>query len=163
MNNLLNELKIDSVQQVIVCKNFQEEIIGIYKSVNDAADDFLIDTQEIFDAIESKKQLLGSGFWSRGLMVLCQPTKKKIKYETIQNRGKHRHPTSSVSVVQLDYETMAFIARFDSMYEAFTKTGARNISMCCKGKARSSGGFKWMFESEYNAIINDNSEVDDLM
>ena len=155
MNNLLNELKIDSVQQVIVCKNFQEEIIGIYKSVNDAADDFLIDTQEIFDAIESKKQLLGSGFWSRSLMILGQPAKKKIKYETIQNRGKHRHPTSSVSVVQLDYETMTFIARFDSMYEAFNKTGARNISMCCKGKAQSSGGFRWMFESEYNAMISD--------
>ena len=159
MNNLLNELKIDSVQQVIVCKNFQGEIIGIYKSVNDAADDFLIDTQEIFDAIESKKQLLGSGFWSRSLMILGQPAKKKIKYETIQNRGKHRHPISSVSVVQLDYETMAFIARFDSMYEAFSKTGARNISKCCKGEAQSSGGYKWMFESEYEALINDNNDL----
>ena len=163
MNNLLKEIKIELLQQVIICRNFEKEIIGIYKSVDDAADDFLIDTQEIFDAIESKKQLLGSGFWSRCLMVLGQPAKKKIKYETIQNRGKHRHPTSSVSVVQLDYETMAFIARFDSMYEAFSKTGARNISMCCKGKAQSSGGFRWMFESEYNAMINDNNEIDDLM
>ena len=60
MNNLLNNLKVDSLQQVIICRNFQKEIIGIYKSVDDAADDFLIDTQEIFDAIESKKQLLGS-------------------------------------------------------------------------------------------------------
>lgn len=163
MNNLLNELKIDSLQQVIICRNFQKEIIGIYKSVDDAADDFLVDTQEIFDAIESKKQLLGSGFWSRGLMALAKPTKKKIKYEAIQNRGKHRHPTSSVSVVQLDYETMSLIARYDSMYEAFNKTGARNISMCCKGKAQSSGGYKWMFESEYEALINDNDDFDDLM
>jgi len=161
MNNLLNDLKINSVKQVIVCRNFQKEIIGIYESVSDAADDFLIDVNDIFKAIDSKKQLLGSGFWSRGLMVLGQPTKKKIKYETIQNRGKHRHPTSSVSVVQLDYETMAFIARFDSMYEAFSKTGARNISMCCKGKAQSSGGYKWMFESEYEALTNESNN--DLM
>jgi hypothetical protein len=35
--------------------------------------------------------------------------------------------------------------------------------MFCKGKAQSSGGFRWMFESEYNAMINGNNEVDDLM
>ena len=80
-------------------------------------------------------------------MFMLTPKETKSK-KSIQNRGKHRHLSASVSVVQLDYETLAFVARYDSMYEAFTKTGARNISKCCKGEAQSSGGYKWMFESE---------------
>lgn len=164
MNNLLNDLKIDSLQQVIVCKNFQKEIIGIYKSIDDAADDFLIDTQEIFNAIESKKQLLGSGFWSREILIISKASTKNsyVAYEessVSSERGRHKHPKASVAVVQLDYETMSLIARYKSMYDAFRITGARNISKCCKGEAQSSGGYKWMFESEYEALINDNNDL----
>lgn len=157
MSNLVGKFK---PKTVIVCRNYNKEIIGIYETVSEAAEDFLIDTQEIFDAIESKKQLLGSGFWSRETYMFMLTPKEARSKKSIQNRGKHRHLSASVSVVQLDYETMAFVARYDSMYEAFTKTGAHNISKCCKGEAQSSGGYKWMFESEYKALIN---ETDDLM
>lgn len=166
MNNLLDNLKIKSLQQVIICRDFKKEIIGIYKSVDDAADDFLVDQQEIFDAIESKKQLLGSGFWSRGLLVLSQPIKNDNTYTVYEDlslsseRGKHKHPKASISVVQLDFNTMGLIARYKSMYDAFRITGARNISKCCKGEAQSSGGYKWMFESEYEALVNDNDNND---
>lgn len=157
MSNLVGKFK---PKTVIVCRNYNKEIIGIYETVSEAAEDFLIDTQEIFDAIESKKQLLGSGFWSRETYMFMLTPKEARSKKSIQNRGKHRHLSASVSVVQLDYETMAFVACYDSMYEAFTKTGARNISKCCKGEAQSSGGYKWMFKSEYEALIN---ETDDLM
>ena len=58
MGNLVGKFK---PKTVIICRNYSKEIIGIYETVSEAAEDFLIDTQEIFDAIESKKQLLGSG------------------------------------------------------------------------------------------------------
>ena len=157
MNNLVGKFK---PKTVIICRNYSKEIIGIFESVADAADEFLIEQREIFEAIESKKQLLGSGFWSRETYMFMLIPKDFRSKESIQNRGKHRHVAASVSVVQLDYETLAFVARYDSMYEAFVKTGARNISKCCKGEAQSSGGYKWMFEEEYNALVNDN---DDLM
>lgn len=157
MSNLVGKFK---PKTVIVCRNYNKEIIGIYETVSEAAEDFLIDTQEIFESIESKKQLCGSGFWSRETYMFMLTPKETRSKKSIQNRGKHRHISASVSVVQLDYETMAFVARYDSMYEAFTKTGARNVSKCCKGEAQSSGGYKWMFESEYKTLIN---ETDDLV
>lgn len=166
MNNLLNELKIESQQQVLICRNNNSEIIGIYKSVNDAADDFLIDTKDIFDAIESKKYQIFSGFWSREHLIIASSAKSNEKVYTIyedlsysSDRGKHKHPKASIAVVQLDFDTMGLIARYKSMYDAFRITGARNISKCCKGEAQSSGGYKWMFESEYEALINDNNDL----
>lgn len=170
MNNLLNELKIESQEQVLVCRNNSNEIIGVYKSVNDAADDFLISTQDVFDAIDSKEYQIFSGFWSRERLIIATPTKSNEKvytiYEDLSNssdRGRHKHPKASIPVVQLDFDTMGLIARYKSMYDAFRITGARNISKCCKGEAQSSGGYKWMFESEYEALISENNEVDDLM
>ena len=161
MNNLVGKFK---PKTVIVCRNYSKEIIGMFESITDAADEFLIEEQEIFEAIDSKKQLLGSGFWSRETYMFMLTSKESRSRRSIQNRGKHRHTAASISVVQLDYETMAFVARFDSMYEAFSKTGARNISKCCKGEAQSSGGFRWMFEEEYNSMIaEENNNFDDLM
>ena len=166
MSNLLTNLKIDSQKQVIICRNNQKEIIGIYESVADAADEYLIDEQEIFKAIESKKMHALSGFWSRELLIIASPAKSNEKVYTIYEdlslsteRGRHKHPKASVAVVQLDFETMSLIARYKSMYDAFRITGARNISKCCKGEAQSSGGYKWMFESDYEELVNENNDL----
>lgn len=164
MNNLIKNYK---QKKLIICRNEQKELIGIFESIADAADEFLIDTQEIFEAINSKEYVLGSGYWSREDMVIITKTEKSyVEYEDLSfstERGRHKHPKASIPVVQLDFDTMGLIARYKSMYDAFRITGARNISKCCKGEAQSSGGYKWMFESEYEALINDNNEVDDLM
>lgn len=164
MNNLIKNYK---QKKLIICRNKQKELIGIFESIADAADEFLIDEQEIFDAISSKEYVLGSGYWSREDMVIITKTEKSYaEYEDLSlstERGRHKHPKASIPVVQLDFDTMGLIARYKSMYDAFRITGARNISKCCKGEAQSSGGYKWMFESEYEALINDNNEVDDLM
>ena len=139
----------------------------VLESIADAADEFLVDEQEIFEAIDSKEYLLGSGYWSReDMMIITKTEKSYLEYEDLSlstERGRHKHPKASIPVVQLDFDTMGLIARYKSMYDAFRITGARNISKCCKGEAQSSGGYKWMFESEYEALINDNNEVDDLM
>lgn len=162
MNNLIKSYK---QKKLIVCQNKQKELIGIFESIADAADEFLIDEQEIFEAINSKEYLLGSGYWSREDMIIITKNEKSyIEYEDLSfstERGRHKHPKASIPVVQLDFDTMGLIARYKSMYDAFRITGARNISKCCKGEAKSSGGYRWMFEEEYDAMINDN--LDDLM
>jgi hypothetical protein len=160
MNNLIKNYK---QKKLIVCRDMQKELIGIFESIADAADEFLIDEQEIFEAINSKEYLLGSGYWSREDMVIITKTEKSyVEYEDLSlstERGRHKHPKASIAVVQLDFNTMGLIARYKSMYDAFRITGARNISKCCKGEAQSSGGYKWMFESEYEALINDNNDL----
>lgn len=156
MNNLIKNYK---QKKLIVCRNEQKELIGIFESIADAADEFLIDEQEIFEAINSKEYMLGSGYWNKEDIVIITKTEKSyVEYEDLSfstERGRHKHPKASIAVVQLDFDTMRLIARYKSMYDAFRITGARNISKCCKGEAQSSGGYKWMFESEYEALIND--------
>lgn len=160
MNNLIKNYK---QKKLIICRNEQKELIGIFESIADAADEFLIDEQEIFEAINSKEYMLGSGYWSREDMVIITKTEKSyVEYEDLSlstERGRHKHPKASIPVVQLDFDTMGLIARYKSMYDAFRITGARNISKCCKGEAQSSGGYKWMFESEYEALVNDNNDL----
>lgn len=160
MNNLIKNYK---QKKLIICRDKQKELIGIFESITDAADEFLIDEQEIFEAIDSKEYLLGSGFWSReDMMIITKTEKSYLEYEDLSlstERGRHKHPKASIPVVQLDFDTMGLIARYKSMYDAFRITGARNISKCCKGEAQSSGGYKWMFESEYEALINDNNDL----
>lgn len=164
MNNLIKNYK---QKKLIICRNRQKELIGIFESIADAADEFLIDEREIFEAINSKEYMLGSGYWSReDMMIITKTEKSYLEYEDLSlstERGRHKHPKASIPVVQLDFDTMGLIARYKSMYDAFRITGARNISKCCKGEAQSSGGYKWMFESEYEALVSENNEVDDLM
>lgn len=68
-------------------------------------------------------------------------------------RGRHSHPNRSTEVVQIRLKSMDEIARFKSIYEAYIKTGARNISACCKKLAKSSGGYAWMYAKEYDELM----------
>lgn len=161
MNNLLSKFELKSF---IVCRDYEDEIVGIFTSAAEAAEDFFATEDEILEAIETKEWQTGSGYWS-GETVLVEArqqsqsthAKRQRKNLSISNeeRGRHRHEKTSVAVVQLDPDNMSLIARFDSMYSAQCSTGARNISKCCKGEAKSSGGFRWMFEDEYEALIGE--------
>lgn len=84
-------------------------------------------------------------------------------------RGKHKHPKASKAVIQINVYTNAVIMVYDSMYQAYKCTGARNISKCCKGEAKSSGGYKWMYADEYKSAVEDfntpliDADFEDLM
>lgn len=160
MNNLLTNC---TKKSVLICRDSFNEIIGIFESIKDAADEYLVDEHEIFESVRTKNQIPGLGYFSRENIMFIQKAEKEYKecedLTLSTERGKHRHPKASVAVVQLDYETLALIARYHSMYDAYRLTGARNISKCCKGEAQSSGGFRWMFEEEYDAMINESSDL----
>ena len=84
------------------------------------------------------------------------PRRKKERKQVVANKQKSR----SVYCEELD-------KIFSTVQEAADLFGidASNISKCCKGEAQSSGGFRWMFEEEYNSMMADenSNNFDDLM
>ena len=54
------------------------------------------------------------------------------------------------AIIQLD-ENDNFIAEYSSVVEAERQTGVKstNICQCCKGKLKTSGGFKWLYKEQY--------------
>ena len=54
-------------------------------------------------------------------------------------------PLKFTKIQQWSFDGKTLIAEYDSLNEAtrVTNSGSRTISKCCKGKARSAGGFKW--------------------
>lgn len=73
----------------------------------------------------------------------------------IKNTASGSKNTKSKAVVQLDLSGN-YIAEFGGIREAARNTTANNtmIMFCCKGKYSQSGGFKWMYKSDYESIKN---------
>ena len=68
-------------------------------------------------------------------------------YESTVNRCRENGRKAAIPVVQLDGEKE--IARFSNAHEAERETSIPNgnISRCCRGKAKSAGGYKWQYAS----------------
>ncbi len=83
-------------------------------------------------------------------MPHTEETKQKISKKNLDKVGPNRMP-----VVQLDMQGN-FIAYFVSCLTAYKELGinAYDIGRTCKGKFKQMGGFKWMFKSEYEKLIN---------
>lgn len=60
------------------------------------------------------------------------------------NNYMNKNKTTSKVVYQYDVNNN-FINKFNSTLEARRKTGATNISSCCLGKLRTSGGYIWRY------------------
>ena len=96
--------------------------------------------------------------------VLTEDWKKKIgesnrktlmENETLYNdhvkRCRENGARAAKRVVQLDLDG-TLVAEYSSAHEAERKTGIRNgnISRCCNGKLKTSGGYKWQYANLYN-------------
>jgi hypothetical protein len=53
------------------------------------------------------------------------------------------------AVEQIDPATGEVIKTYDSMSEAARDTGCKNISRCCRGLAKTSGGYAWRYRKNY--------------
>ena len=73
-------------------------------------------------------------------------TKQKIS-ETLKGRTGANNPLSK-PVLQLDKETGTIIAEFAGLREAerLTDIQASRISIVCKGKGKSAGGYRWKYK-----------------
>lgn len=124
----------------LVCRNLNGDLLGVYNSEQEAADDLLVD---IDDLVSNKHFRI-----SREMLDATVNANK-------DNRGHHRHIKTSVPVVQIDLKTRQVINEYHSMYEALRQTGISTIARVCKGQAKSAGGYCWMFKSDYNKQIED--------
>lgn len=158
------------------------DLLGVYASVEDAADDMLIDRESVDAALaEGDRQTADSPrFWRMERIVTMRPPSQTstaapsadpaVRTHTAgflsvpsrphptsipsRGRGGHSHPETSVPVVQLERGTLAFVARYRSIYEATASTGANNIPKCCRREAKSSGGYVWMYASDYDRLTS---------
>ena len=66
--------------------------------------------------------------------------------------------------VQLDLQ-MNFIARFDNICKASKTTGVRRngINYNCIHKLKTSGGYIWIYEEEYEEIRGNNSVINNIV
>lgn len=74
--------------------------------------------------------------------------KENINHGTLTQR-------LSKKVVQIDKNTNKAIKKYNSIGNASEKTGLweSEISRCCKGKAETTGGYKWMYIEDYQALL----------
>ena len=112
-------------------------------SINEAANKLNIKRQNISAVCEGKSLTAG------GFIFLFKsdydPNKEYIFTEFNNNKK---------SVVQLDYITNAIIETYNSLTSAAIKLNIQisHISSCCKGKRKTTGGFKFMFLNDYNHL-----------
>lgn len=63
-----------------------------------------------------------------------------------------KNQPGNLCVLQIDKKTGIMVAEYTSLSEASRQTGTQvsAISMCCKGKLRSSNGYKWQYKNSEN-------------
>lgn len=86
----------------------------------------------------------------------------KEKILSLVNK-EFEHPNAR-PVVQLDLQ-MNFIARFDNICKASKTTGVRRngINYNCIHKLKTSGGYIWIYEEEYEEIRGNNSVINNIV
>ena len=141
-------------KQMIVCRDAKGNVLGTFKSAEEAAEDMLISVQAINESIKTKKKQLDSGFWSYEMIGSSAEEQQPKAKDPLDMRGRHNHPKTSKQVVQLTRKTLTFVAEYQSIYEAQKQTGIKAIAKVCKGTAASAGGYFWMFKSNYDELIS---------
>lgn len=86
-------------------------------------------------------------------LVRSQETRKKMSKSKLGIKFSNEHLDNLIEkcgkcVLQIDKVTNEIIAEFRSMHEASKTIGLSytNISACCRGEQKTSGGFKWQYK-----------------
>lgn len=76
-----------------------------------------------------------------------------------------RKDKKPLPVVQIDIDGN-LVAEYSSILEAanITKIDRGNINLCCLGRRKTAGGFRWMYKEDYDKLIqqNDLNEIRDI-
>ena len=101
-----------------------------------------VDNLEWVTAKENMTHAMQNGLLNVDSEIRIQKAKENIKKAT---------ETNKVKIDQYDKDG-SFICSFDSVIEASRATGANatHISLCAKGKHKTSGGFKWKYRGQAN-------------
>lgn len=147
--------KLDILSSVLCYTAYPEDypdtLEAIYTSIEDAMLDKNLSADCIISAVDRTDRTAGGYFWRTECFYLPDSIKQSNANANLRsstNRGKHKHLHSSNGVVQINMHSNEPIAYFHSIYEATKATGINNIMNCCKGKAKSAGGYKWKLVSD---------------
>lgn len=152
MKNLVKEIDFEDC---IVLRDRLGDLIGIYRSVEDAADDNGDDSEAVYNAI-MLNEMIGDKKYSRETLFFWRLSAPKQSdgrlYTPTSVRGSHKHLKASLAVVQIDPKGNYVKQKFHSAYDASKSTGVdcANIIKCCKGKLKSVNGYYWMYAEEYD-------------
>lgn len=100
-------------------------------------------------SLSRKGKMVGekNPFWGK---KHSEQTKQKMRKPKSEIHKQHiREAKSKNSVLQYTLD-LKFVAEYKSSREAERQTGIahNSINMCCKGKQKSSGGFRWFFSED---------------
>lgn len=105
-----------------------------------------------WDNLESIENTLGYG---RSAISTCCRCESKTaygyvwRYEENLDRKTSLVSAQAKKVLQLD-KRYNLIGKFESVSDAQRITGINNISSCCNGKRKTSGGYIWVYEDDYD-------------
>jgi group I intron endonuclease len=105
------------------------ELLRTFGSIEEASRDTGADGSHITKVCKGERKTTGGFQW------------KFVRQNDIQSNS----PLKFTKIQQWSFDLTTLIAEYDTIKEATlaTNSGSRTISRCCKGKARSAGGFKW--------------------
>lgn len=107
-----------------------------YKSITDAAKNNNINRNCIKMCIIGKLKTTGNFIWS----YLPLTNKDVCKY--LENIKYNKHCRN---ILQYDFNNN-LIKEYKSITDAYNETGINHISLCCRGKSKTAGGFIWKYK-----------------
>lgn len=127
--------------------------IAEYNSMHDAAQSIKADAGHICDCCLGNRSYAYGYFWrykdNDKYTIAKKRLEQKIALGKKSRADKFRE--KALNVVQLDMDGN-YIQTFQSTKIAAqsAKSHTPSIINCCNGKLKSAGGFKWMYERDYN-------------
>jgi group I intron endonuclease len=123
---LLKEANVKAVQQ---WSRDGKELLRTFGSVEEATRETGADGSHIAKVCKGVRKTAGGFQW------------KFANPEDVRTN----EPLKFTKIQQWSFDGKKLIAEYDTLVAATqaTNSGTRTISKCCKGKARSAGGFKW--------------------
>jgi hypothetical protein len=134
-----NVFLLPNKQKSIIQFDLNFNIIKVFDSCSSASEELNINKTLINDCC-NKKQQTSKGF----IFMYTNEYNPSVKYNlTIKTKAKE--------IVQLDLN-MNKIQSFSSIIKAASELNLcdSSISLCCKGKRQTAGGFKFMYIDDYN-------------
>ena len=136
--------KLSSITKSIIQFDLDMNIINEFNSINDAAKKLNITRQNISSVCKNSNLTAG------GFRFLFKDDYDENKDYTIVENNKK-------SVTQLDINKN-YIKSYNTITLASKELNLQSshISSCCKGKRKTTGGFKFMYLEDYNNLQTNN-------
>lgn len=157
----------------ICCKNIEFEYLksSFENSLLSVFNDAIIDWNKVKCDMFSSNGIKACKLWNEGISIsdisevlkitnpviiryLKEGTENKLCYYNGRKQQSISGGMKAIPIVKLDTD-FNFIDEYKSATEASTinNIGRPNITNCCLGKRSLCGGFKWMYKSDYDKLI----------